>query len=546
MPEVAAPLIPRWYQQEAIDATIKFLTTEKGNGTLDMPTASGKAMTQAEIAKAVYNIVPTHQMVFLTDVTNLIGQNRDETLGQWPKAKTSIFSASYKEKSHKGELVFCGIQSVYKMAHLFKNVSVLFIDEIHRASLKAGSMYWRFFHELKKINPHIRIIGFSASPWKMTGSIAGTWICDKIIYKIPMRVLLDEGFLNPLVTPPMDIQADLSGVRISSSGEFNEEEMAKIMDDDYLVKMAIKESIDKAVGRHSILVFASSVRHANHIKEALRSHGEHSEIIIGDTVTDDRTETIRKFNNFELRWLISVGTLTTGFNSRVADCGVFLRATKSSSLWIQLLGRLMRIHESKIDGLVLCFGGNVARFGPVDQIGPPPTKDEVKQAKKTPFKQCGNCSKLVKYLEKVCPWCKEEFGSDIAPNHGTEASTDDIMGSSESTIKNVPIDHVTFCKHHSQKSGGKSLRITYHNGLETIHYYLKNDSAYQRSIFCKWWGAFAAEGVNEVCPKNLDTALVELKAHGMGKIPTMLKVDYAGTKKTSGGNIFGHKILDFS
>lgn len=96
-------------------------------------------------------MAPNYTQIFLTDVTALIGQNRDELLEQWHDADATVYSASYGKKNHKGKLVFCGIQSIYKQANLFSDVAVVYIDEAHRASLAEKGMYKKFIDDLKKI-----------------------------------------------------------------------------------------------------------------------------------------------------------------------------------------------------------------------------------------------------------------------------------------------------------------------------------------------------------------------------------------------------------
>ena len=405
-------------------------------------------------------------------------------------------------------------------------------------------MYRQFINKVKEKNPYVRIIGLSGTPWKMSGPLAGTWICDEIIYKIEMSVLFKEEFLCPLITPDTSMHADTSVIPLSSSGEFNESAANEVMDNDYLIEAAINDALKYASDRKSCLIFASGIKHAERIKEALRKRNEKAEIIIGDTITDERTRIIDSFTNFEVRWLISVGTLTTGFNARNADLGIILRATQSSALWLQLIGRFLRLHECKENAMILDYGENISRFGAIDKIGPPPSREERQQAKRQPFKECFGCGKNVKALAKECPFCFVEFGSDIAPNHGTEASTDDII-EGESLIKDVKIDRVVAKKHFSQRSGGYSMRVSYHNGLEVIHEYLFFEgNPRQRSYACEWWSKFAGDDVKDKCPRHLDTAVTELKVFGVRQVPG-ISVDYSKAQKTSGGNIFGHKVLGY-
>ena len=99
-------LVPYYYQDEAIDETIKFLLNTTKHGTLWIPTSGGKSLIQAEIAKRVANIIPNYQQIMLTDVTALIGQNKDELLDQWSEANATVYSASYDQKKSQGRSCF--------------------------------------------------------------------------------------------------------------------------------------------------------------------------------------------------------------------------------------------------------------------------------------------------------------------------------------------------------------------------------------------------------------------------------------------------------
>ena len=505
---------------------------------------------QAEIAKRIYDIAPQHQILCITDVTALIKQNRDELLEQWAHAKTSIYSASYNQKDHSGEIVFAGIQSVYKHAHLFKNVSVVFVDEQHRASLEEGSMYHKFWTKIKEMNPTARMIGLTGSPWKMDGPLEGTWLCDKITYEIKMETLFKEGFLCPIVPPPekLSATADLSGVKINRKGEFDEHEMQIAMDDNYLTKCAINDAMKYSKGRSSCLIFASGVEHAYHVKEEFASRGERAEVITGDTKKEERERIVKDFREFRLKWLISIGTLTTGFNAKNADMAIILRATQSSSLWLQIVGRLLRTHESKNDALLLDYGQNVERFGRIDRIIPPPSKEEKAKARKQPFKECWNCGALVPTLDKWCGSCDVEFKTERSPNHGTEASKNSVVEDFRQIDDRevVSIDFQNYSARTKGRQGNKSVRISYFmSDGDVIHEYFdfETGEAWKRRKACDWWYMFSSDEVVDNCPTYNQVAIGELKAYGIKK-PAKLRIDYSKVIEKN-GNRYGHKILEY-
>lgn len=236
-------LTPRWYQQEAIDETINYLRNTSGNGIIQVPTAGGKSLIQAEICRKALSIAPNHKILCLTHITKLISQNYEELKGQYEESSAGIYSATYKKKDSKSSIIFAGIQSIYKKAHIFGPVSLILVDECQAVPTKDEGMYLTLFEELKKHNPYVRIIGLSASPWKLNGPLVGEGIFDDIFYKIEIKTLLDEGFLSRLITPKTSAHVDSSKIKTSNSGEFNEKALQEIMDDDYLTDAAIDDAL---------------------------------------------------------------------------------------------------------------------------------------------------------------------------------------------------------------------------------------------------------------------------------------------------------------
>ena len=136
----------------------------------------------------------------------------------------------------------------------------------------------------------------------------------------------------------------------------------------------------RGADRRSWLVFCCGVAHAMLVCAALHKRGIDAEVLTGAHGSTERDSIIARFKSGELRCLVNVNVLTTGFDAPNVDLLVMLRATQSPSLYVQMVGRGTRLHEGKKDCLVLDYGTNVERHGLIDDIQPPTPKSDLGRA----------------------------------------------------------------------------------------------------------------------------------------------------------------------
>jgi DNA repair protein RadD len=172
-------------------------------------------------------------------------------------------------------------------------------------------------------------------------------------------------------------------------GEFaaNDLELASDVDK---INDAVAGDIKKALdsGRTSALVFGTSVAHARRLANATRMQGISTETITGDTPPGERDVIIAAFKSRKLNCITSCDVLTTGFDAPVVDVIALVRPTMSPSLYVQMVGRGMRTAEGKTDCLLLDYGGNIARHGPIDNVRVRPRPPGEGDA---PVKICPEC-----------------------------------------------------------------------------------------------------------------------------------------------------------
>lgn len=172
------------------------------------------------------------------------------------------------------------------------------------------------------------------------------------------------------------------------------------------------------------------------------------------------------FGNLEtpLKYLVNVNVLTTGFDAPNVDCVVLLRPTASPGLYYQMVGRGFRLHPDKHDCLVLDFGGNIIRHGPVDSIQ---VTERSGNGGDAPAKECPECQAVIHAAYAVCPDCGFEFPPPKRNKHETRASSEGIL-SGEVTDEEFDVQDVSYSVHIKRDAAPdtpKTMRVDYRLGL---------------------------------------------------------------------------------
>jgi DNA repair protein RadD len=209
-------------------------------------------------------------------------------------------------------------------------------------------------------------------------------------------------------------------------------------------------------------------------------------MVTGKTKPEDRKRLVDQVKADRLRWLINVAVFTTGFDAPAIDTIVLLRATQSTSLYVQMIGRGLRLPDSAIghlpskserllaiasspkpDALVLDYGENVQRHGPLNylSIKEPGQKRDPNEIR---AKDCPRCEILIPANARECPQCGYVFPiEERTINHATTAAEADLLVSKEAQW--VEVQSVTYKKHTSKRkmNTGKAkptMRVDYHTG----------------------------------------------------------------------------------
>ena len=481
----------RPYQQAAVAEIYNYFTEKDGHPLVVIPTAGGKSIVLASFIQGVLRQWPDQRILVVTHVRELIAQNHAEMMGLWPDAPAGIYSAGLGKREIGARVLFADIQSIHRRAYEIQQCDLVLIDEAHLIPRASDTMYRRFLDTLGRINPQLKVIGFTATPYRLDSGLlhqGDERLFTDIAYEASIRDLIDQGYLCPLISKATELTLDVGGVG-SRGGEFIAGQLQAAVDRDPITHAAIDEILAYGEGRKSWLVFCSGVEHASHVAEAVRERGVSCSTIFGDTPAAERDRIIAAFKKGEIRALASMGVLTTGFNAPAVDLIAMLRPTKSAGLYVQMAGRGTRLAPGKENCLVLDFAGNVARHGPVDAVKP---KRPVEAEGIAPTKVCPDCDSILAAAVRQCPDCGHQFPPPEIKVAST-ASTLAILSNVRSQW--IEVTEVTYSRH-DKPGKPPSLRVDYFGGfVRHSEWVCFEHTGYARQKAATWWQARSAEPV---------------------------------------------------
>jgi DNA repair protein RadD len=368
----------RDYQQEAVAATLTHFRKTNESAVIVLPTGSGKSLVIAELAR-----LAKRKILVLTHVKELVEQNhlKYESLG----LTAGVYSAGLKLKQTQHQVTFASIQSAARNLDDFNEAySLIIIDECHRVNLPSDTsdheaheqdesstnQYQKIIQKITQVNPEVKLLGLTATPYRLGMG----WIYRKhyrgfvrseqtrpfehCIYELPLRYLIKRKYLTePKLVDATIEHYDFSSLKENASGEYNVTQVNHLLSQHHRVtKGIIEQVLELGENRQGIMIFAATVDHAKEIFSYLPA--DQSALITGATDGHERDHLIRGFKQKDIKFLVNVSVLTTGFDAPHVDMIAILRPTQSVSLYQQIIGRGLRLSDNKHDCLVIDYTGN--------------------------------------------------------------------------------------------------------------------------------------------------------------------------------------------
>ena len=354
----------REYQQEAVNAAVKYFQKKRDPAMIVLPTGAGKSLVIAELAR-----IAKGRVLVLAHVKELVEQNYQKYRSY--DLPAGIYSASLGQKDWDQKAIFGGVQSVARAPEdFFNNFSLVVIDECHRVAEEGSTQYQDVIKKLKDRNPQLCILGLTATPYRLgmgwiyeyssIGEIKTTQnrFFKQCVFELPLSYMIKNKYL----TIPVKVDIPVTCYDFSELTEKNRSyttaEVEEILKSQKrLTPLIIKNIIDitEKYERKGVMIFSSSVKHAQEIMSHLPP--DQSRLVVGDTEITERDKIVEDFKNKKFKYLVNVSVLTTGFDAPHVDVIAIMRPTESNSLYQQIVGRGLRLSGDKKDCYILDYTG---------------------------------------------------------------------------------------------------------------------------------------------------------------------------------------------
>lgn len=387
----------RPYQERAVQALRAAYASGKRAPMLVLPTGGGKTVVFTYVAA---NAVAKGNRV-------LVLVHREELLNQTSAAlsKFGVAHGKIHPRFTPAYWELCQVASVQTLVRRLDKIAppdLIVVDECHHAN--AGT--WK---RILEAFPQARILGVTATPCRSDGKGLGE-VFDEMIEGSSISELIELGYLvEPICFAPS--RPDLSGVQ-TRGGDYAAEQLAEAMEKSKITGDAIAHYKRLADGLPAV-AFCASVQHAEQVAEDFRAAGYRAESVDGTTDDERRAEILAGLGNGTVDIVASCNLISEGTDIPAIGCAILLRPTKSLSLFIQQVGRALRVCEGKEHAIILDHAGNVLehglpdnpRYWSLDGIAKKKKKDE----KQIGAKQCPSCFAVHKPQLRICPCCGHQY-----------------------------------------------------------------------------------------------------------------------------------------
>ncbi|GAA5917069.1 hypothetical protein JCM8208_004642 [Rhodotorula glutinis] len=213
----------------------------------------------------------------------------------------------------------------------------------------------------------VPLLAFTAT-WARSDGLALGKVVEKIVWHCDWLDLMRGKWLSEVsfTTVHLDEAVDLSQVAVSAkTGDFTSASLSRALNTDATNELVLKAYLENAADRRSTLIFAASVPHVVSLSTTFRSRGIDARIVHAGTPTSQREALYRSFRAGKFPVLVNCGILTEGADFPAIDCVVVARPTRSKTLFLQMIGRGLRLSPDtgKRDCLIIDVVSNCVNVG---------------------------------------------------------------------------------------------------------------------------------------------------------------------------------------
>jgi superfamily II DNA or RNA helicase len=346
----------RPYQREAVDAVIAARRRGVKRMLVALPTGAGKTIVFSELIRRARREV-------------LVLAHRDELLEQ---AKHKIEAALRQAGDHRrveiergqvrvsssARVIVASIRSLHEgrigAVLAGRELGLVIYDECHHAVADANRAV---LERIGVFDPEWpgTLVGFTATTRRADGRGLDE-VFEEIVASRTLQQMIADGYLRPLRGLRIETKISIDGVPLVGEDldDFDQDALERAVDVEGRNQLVARSILELCRDRRTI-AFCTGVRHAEHLSAALNSLGVRAAIVHGEMPKPARARTLAQFRDGLFRVITNVGVLTEGFDDPGVSAVAMVRPLRSEALYLQCVGRGMRLDPSAADCLVLDF-----------------------------------------------------------------------------------------------------------------------------------------------------------------------------------------------
>jgi superfamily II DNA or RNA helicase len=390
----------RDYQETTVNEVREAYIQKYNTPLVVLPTGAGKTVVFCHIAQTSVKrgkrvLILVHRVELLRQTSAKLNENGVNHGLINPKFTPNL-NASVQVAS---------VQTLVNRLSKINAPDLIIIDEAHHSTAGSWNKIINFF-------PNVKILGVTATPCRSDGTGLGN-IFDKLIVGPQIAELIQRGFLvKPIVYAPAS-RVDLKSIKITR-GDYDKDQIAQLIDKPRITGDAVSHYMRIADGMPAV-VFCISVMHSQHVAEEFRARGYKAFSVDGTMEDSIREKLLSGLGNGSVDIITSCDLISEGTDIPAIGCAILLRPTMSTGLYLQQLGRALRLSEGKTKAIILDHVGNTLIHGMPDMIrewsleGSKKTKKSISETGIRVL-QCSSCFAMFEpNVGNTCDVCGESM-----------------------------------------------------------------------------------------------------------------------------------------
>lgn len=354
----------REYQREALDAIGGAWSRGVRKPLIVLPTGAGKTVVSAQLmlsARAYYG----HRSWFIAHRRELLEQTVEKIrMVRAEPVSVGIVQGTRNEMDHVvtvASIQTLGHRNGTRLHALLRDntPNIVVCDEAHHS---VSPQWRRVLDAIQEANPEVLMLGMTATPGRSDGT-ALDLVFDEIVYEKNLLDMINMGYLVPPRGFKVTLDLDLDDVE-SRGGDFVQSQLSRVLNTPH-VNAAVLNAWRQYGHNRKTVIFSVDVAHAQALKDEFVAAGYTAEHVDGTMKTREREAIFGRFRSGETSILVNCEIATEGFDEPSVECILFARPTESQGLYIQCLGRGLRLYPGKTECIIIDAVGNSERHRPV-------------------------------------------------------------------------------------------------------------------------------------------------------------------------------------